>query len=166
MLLDTGADGAILLENMAALGLDPEAVDVVVLSHNHDDRTGGLDHLLEANAAARAGGGECVTVYVPAGFPARARARARSAGATVVEVDAALEILPGVWSTGPVGSGLVEQALVVETSQGLLVVTGCAHPGADELDQPGKAATGCQVQHLVAGADGVNAGDGVIVPSL
>jgi len=150
VLLDTGADGAILLENMAALDLDPEAVDVVVLSHDHGDHTGGLDRLLEANAATCAGGGKCVTVYVPAGFPARARARARSAGATVVEVDAALEILPGVWSTGPVGSGLVEQALVVETSLGLLVVTGCAHPGADRMVARAQEVAGGQV-HLVVG---------------
>ena len=146
VLLDTGADGAILLENMAALGLDPEAVDVVVLSHNHDDHTGGLDRLLEVNAAACAGGGKCVTVYVPAGFPARAR----TVGATVVEVDAALEILPGVWSTGPVGSGLVEQALVVETARGLLVVTGCAHPGADRMVARAREVAGGQV-HLVVG---------------
>jgi hypothetical protein len=33
VLFDTGADGVVLLNNMAALGLDPQAIDIVVLPH-------------------------------------------------------------------------------------------------------------------------------------
>jgi hypothetical protein len=42
VLFDTGADGAVLLDNMALLGFDPQAIDIVVLSHEHSDHTGGL----------------------------------------------------------------------------------------------------------------------------
>jgi len=41
-LFDTGASGAILLHNMRELGLDPSAIDIVVISHPHADHTGGL----------------------------------------------------------------------------------------------------------------------------
>jgi 7,8-dihydropterin-6-yl-methyl-4-(beta-D-ribofuranosyl)aminobenzene 5'-phosphate synthase len=34
-------------------------------------------------------------------------------------------------STGELGTDIVEQALIVETPRGLVVVTGCAHPGID-----------------------------------
>jgi 7,8-dihydropterin-6-yl-methyl-4-(beta-D-ribofuranosyl)aminobenzene 5'-phosphate synthase len=125
VLFDTGGDGARLLDNVSALGLDPMAVDVVVLSHAHDDHTGGLLTLLEVNPQ--------VTVYLPQAFPERFKAQARATGAAVVEVDAAAEIVPGVWSTGQMGTDAVEQALVAATEKGLVVVTGCAHPGVDEM---------------------------------
>jgi len=125
VLFDTGADGSVLLGNMAVLGLDPQAVESVVLSHNHADHTGGLEAILSANPR--------VTVYVPQAFPAKIKDQARATGARVVEVGGALEILPGLWSTGQMGTHPVEQALVARTAQGLVVVTGCAHPGVDRV---------------------------------
>jgi 7,8-dihydropterin-6-yl-methyl-4-(beta-D-ribofuranosyl)aminobenzene 5'-phosphate synthase len=125
MLFDTGADGAVLLDNMATLDLDPKAIDIVVLSHIHGDHTGGLAAVLTANPQ--------VTVYLPQAFPARFKKHVRAAGAAVVEVDAPQEILPGLWSTGQMGTGIVEEALVARTEKGLVVVTGCAHPGVDEM---------------------------------
>ena len=62
VLFDTGGDGQILLGNMARLGIDPQRIDAVVLSHAHGDHIGGLDALLAAGAAPR--------IYVPSAFPA------------------------------------------------------------------------------------------------
>ncbi len=120
VLFDTGGDGATLLENLAALGFDPDEIDIVVLSHAHDDHTGGLQALLDAN--------DQLEVYLPGAFPEYLKARARER-AVLVEVDGRLQITEGVWSLGPMGTSPVEQALAIETSQGLVVVTGCAHPG-------------------------------------
>lgn len=124
VLFDTGGDGPTLLANLAAGGMDPRAVDAVVLSHAHGDHTGGLTALLDAGARP--------TVYVPASFSAafKESVRARTA---LVEVTGPTAILPGVHTTGEVGSGMVEQALVVETAERLVVVTGCAHPGVVEM---------------------------------
>lgn len=124
VLFDTGGDGPTLLNNLAAGGMDPRAVDAVVLSHAHGDHTGGLMGLLDAGARP--------TVYVPASFSSvfKESVRARTA---LVEVTGPTEILPGVHTTGEVGSGIGEQALVVETAEGLVVVTGCAHPGVLEM---------------------------------
>ena len=133
VLLDTGADGRALLDNVAALGLDPNTIDIVVLSHNHADHTAGLDSLLAVKAQACAEGSVCLAVYLPQAFPARFKEHIRAAGATVVEVNGPQEILPGLWSTGQMGTGIVEQALIAKTSLGLVVVTGCAHPGVDEM---------------------------------
>jgi 7,8-dihydropterin-6-yl-methyl-4-(beta-D-ribofuranosyl)aminobenzene 5'-phosphate synthase len=125
VLFDTGADGAVLLDNLTTLGLEPKAIDIVVLSHIHGDHTGGLASLLAVNPQ--------VTVYLPQAFPTQFKEQVRAAGAAVVEVDAPIEILPGLWSTGQMGTGIVEQALVARTEKGLVVVTGCAHPGVDEM---------------------------------
>jgi 7,8-dihydropterin-6-yl-methyl-4-(beta-D-ribofuranosyl)aminobenzene 5'-phosphate synthase len=120
LLFDTGGRSSVLLGNMEKLGLDPQLIEVVVLSHNHDDHTGGLWGLLETGIRP--------TVYVPAAFPAEFKDRVRS-HTDLVEVTEALEILPGVYSTGELSGPVTEQALVVETSEGIIVVTGCAHPG-------------------------------------
>lgn len=124
ILFDTGGDGAILLSNMAALGLDPREIDVVVLSHIHGDHTGGLGDLLATGVRP--------TIYVPASFPASFKRQVRAI-TTLQEVDEPQEILPGIYTTGQMGNGIVEQALVIETTQGLVVITGCAHPGVANM---------------------------------
>ena len=113
LLFDTGGDGSILLGNMALLGLDPLQIDVVVLSHNHGDHTGGLNALLDTGVRP--------VVYAPGAFPAAFETE-------LVEVTTAAEILPGVHTTGQLGD-IAEQSLVVETPEGMVLITGCAHPG-------------------------------------
>ena len=45
------------------------------------------------------------------------------------EVAGAVEIADNAWSTGEAGSGVIEQSLALHSDQGLIVITGCAHPG-------------------------------------
>ena len=127
ILFDTGGDGDILLYNMEALGLDPKDIDVIVLSHIHGDHTGGLFKLLEVNPS--------VTVYLPRSFPSSFKEQVRSMGAEVVEVHDPMVISNGVMVTGEIscGGGLYEEALVINTSRGLVILTGCAHPGVDNI---------------------------------
>ena len=117
VLFDIGGDGRLLLSNMAMLGLDPRTIDIVVLSHIHGDHTGGLASLLAVNPQ--------VSVYLPHAFPTRFKEQVRAAGAAVVEVDAPIETrsVPGLWSTGQMGTGIVEQSLVARTEKGMVVVT-------------------------------------------
>ncbi len=124
ILFDTGGDGERLLRNMEMVGADPERIEVVVLSHIHGDHTGGLESLLRTGARP--------TVYLPRSFPTDFKSRVR-AQADVVEVGQATKIADGVYTTGEMGSGIIEQALVLKTSRGLVVVTGCAHPGISEM---------------------------------
>lgn len=121
ILFDTGGDGSTLLGNMDKLGLDPRRIEAVVLSHIHGDHTGGLGGLLAMH--------NDVTVYVPRSFPDSFKMQVQAAGAELVEVSEPVEIVPGVYSTGEVKGGIIEQALVMTSAQGLVVITGCAHPG-------------------------------------
>jgi 7,8-dihydropterin-6-yl-methyl-4-(beta-D-ribofuranosyl)aminobenzene 5'-phosphate synthase len=120
VLFDTGGDGRRLLSNMAGVGIDPAGIQMVVLSHAHGDHTGGLARLLATGVRP--------TVYVPRSFPRRFKAEVRSA-TRLVEVRGPAEIWPGIHTTGEMDRGIVEQALVVKTKEGLAAITGCAHPG-------------------------------------
>ena len=142
VLFDTGGDGAKLLSNMMKLGLDPQAIDAIVLSHAHGDHTGGLGALLNTGAQP--------AVYVPAAFSASFKNGVR-AHTELVEVTGPVEILPGFHTTGELGSGIVEQALAVETAEGLVVVTGCAHPGVVELTRRAKESVGGEIYLVMGG---------------
>ncbi|MDM7934739.1 MAG: MBL fold metallo-hydrolase [Methanothrix sp.] len=42
VLMDAGASAEVTLQNMDLLGIDPESIDLILLSHGHYDHTGGL----------------------------------------------------------------------------------------------------------------------------
>jgi len=125
ILFDTGSDGTLLLDNMALMEIDPNAIDTVFLSHAHDDHTGGLVGFLAVHPT--------VDVFLLESFPKRFKETVRGYGAAVVEVESPREICAHVYSTGRMGRQVCEQALVVRTVKGLIVLTGCAHPGVEKI---------------------------------
>ncbi len=129
ILFDTGGDGTTLLGNMASLGIDPRRIDVVILSHYHNDHTGGLDALLDV--------GSHKVVYVPRSFPADFKARVGQR-ANVIEVSESIKITSRIRTSGEMGTAIIEQSLLIETERGLIVLTGCAHPGIVEIVRQAK----------------------------
>jgi len=130
ILFDTDGDGSVLLNNMEQLGIEPNSIDVVALSHIHRDHTGGLDSFLEMNPR--------VVVYLPESFPEKFKARVRAHGAKIVEVERPLKICENVYSTGQLGRMIKEQSLVIRTNKGMIVMTGCAHPGIVKMIAPAR----------------------------
>jgi metal-dependent hydrolase (beta-lactamase superfamily II) len=142
LLFDTGGDGPTLMDNMAQLGIAPRSIEAIVLSHIHGDHTNGLQSVLDTDITP--------TVYVPASFPASFKDNVRSQ-TDLVEITDPVEIFPGLHSTGELGASIVEQALVVETEAGIVVVTGCAHPGIVPIVQQAKAIVENRVALVVGG---------------
>lgn len=125
ILFDTGGDGRILLSNMERLGISPQQVNIVFLSHVHGDHTGGLTALLERN--------HDVTVFLPRSFPEKMKAAIRERKAKVVEVREPQKVCPGAFSTGEMGTFIKEQSLYIPVKGGIAVITGCAHPGVVKI---------------------------------
>jgi 7,8-dihydropterin-6-yl-methyl-4-(beta-D-ribofuranosyl)aminobenzene 5'-phosphate synthase len=121
ILFDTGGDGSLLLRNMKSLGIDPKEIDFVFLSHIHKDHAGGLWHVIERNPK--------VIVYIPESFPDSFKKEVKGRGITLIEVQRPIKICEGVYSTGELGSDIKEQSLIAQDERGLIVITGCAHPG-------------------------------------
>jgi len=164
LLVDTGARPETVLRNAAELGLDLSTVADVVLTHNHDDHTGGL--LALRRELARKNPAALSRAHVAQGiFLSRLNAQGKedngllpikasyeALGGAFTEHPGPVALFPGVWFTGPVprrhpernwsGSRRLQTpqgpaedtipedaSVVVDTAQGLVVVSGCGHAG-------------------------------------
>jgi len=116
LLFDTGAEGALLLSNMEKLGIDPESVDKVVLSHPHFDHVGGLESFLSQNSRAE--------VYFPDTGVPNMHSRA-------TPIRESQELASGIHTTGVLS--FIEQSVIVEISNGIALISGCAHPGLKNI---------------------------------
>jgi len=143
ILFDTGARGDVLLKNMGKVGIKPGEIDVVVLSHIHWDHTGGLGDFLRQN--------NNVTVFMPAAFPERFKDHIRQAGADLVESEKAEQVCPGASTTPVLGDAIAEQGLLLETAEGIAVITGCAHPGIVSMARAAQETSGSLVYAVLGG---------------
>lgn len=121
ILFDTGGDAQILLYNMKKLGIEPASIKKVIISHIHSDHLGGLMGFLEKNSD--------VQVFIPLSFPESVKNRIRNAGAQLVEVSGPVKITDCVYTTGELPGPPEEQSLIIDSPRGLVIITGCAHPG-------------------------------------
>ena len=121
ILFDAGAEEAVFLKNVDALKVNLNAIDLVFISHDHGDHTGGLAAVLRKKPG--------LPVYVAASAQRGFQDQVAAAGGRVVAVKDPQVLAPGVLSTGDLGDTIHEEALLLDTPRGLVVVTGCAHPG-------------------------------------
>ncbi|MBS3733126.1 MAG: MBL fold metallo-hydrolase [Desulfobacterales bacterium] len=112
ILFDTGAKGQILMENMSLLGISPESIDEIFISHDHWDHTGGLLKILEQKP---------VRVYVPDTISKVVPAR------ETVSLSRPAEIHDQIYSTGTLKN--IEQAMCIRQDGKVAVIAGCSHPG-------------------------------------
>jgi 7,8-dihydropterin-6-yl-methyl-4-(beta-D-ribofuranosyl)aminobenzene 5'-phosphate synthase len=139
ILFDTGADGNILLDNMKKLSLDPDAIDIVFISHNHFDHIGGLAQFLNINSNA--------CIFIPQSLKGLKRGeRVYSVG------NKPFTINEDVFSTGELND--IEQSLIIKTHKGLVVITGCSHSTVKLILQ--SAARFGKVCALIGGLHGFN----------
>ncbi|MCK4352921.1 MBL fold metallo-hydrolase [candidate division WOR-3 bacterium] len=121
VIFDVGGEGSVLLKNMEKLSINLDSIDIVILSHIHYDHIGGLSDFLDKNPN--------VTVYMPKSLPKSIKDEVKEAEAKLIEVHKPIKICKNAYSTGELGTFIKEQSLAIKTSKGLVIITGCAHPG-------------------------------------
>jgi len=126
LLFDTDENEATLLFDMKTLGISPQDLTTIVISHDHYDHTGGLSGVLKENPR--------VKVYGLSNFSTSFKQRVRDFSAELIEKDEFSRIAPDIYLTGEMiasfgKNSLSEQSLIVKTGPGLVVITGCSHPG-------------------------------------
>lgn len=152
ILFDTGGDVATLRYNMRKFMVNPRNISKIVLSHEHGDHTGGiriLDHCQEVEA------------YVPRSFSSRLKSRLASHPnvSLLNQVGGPQEICEGIHTTGELGKITKEQSLAVKTGKGLALITGCAHPGLENMLQV--ASKFGEIYAVVGGFHGFNKLEGL-----
>jgi 7,8-dihydropterin-6-yl-methyl-4-(beta-D-ribofuranosyl)aminobenzene 5'-phosphate synthase len=121
--------------NMERLDIDPTIIDEVIISHAHWDHTGGLSGFLTAKS---------YRVYIPFSCPLPLH------GEDVIRVKAPLKIHENIFSTGELKG--IEQSLMVKTEAGIVVITGCSHPGVREIFE--EVSRHGQIKFLIGGLHG------------
>lgn len=147
MLFDVGADLTVLARNLKELEISPTELDGVFLSHPHCDHVGGLSGVLKKNSKLK--------VFLTRSFPASLKKSVESYGAHTEVLTDRQEIFEGGWSTGELKGfnkkqEIPEQALVISSPRGPIVISGCAHPGIIGIVRQAKEITG-KSPYLVLG---------------
>jgi len=125
LLFDTGTKKDVFIHNLTELKENLNRVDMIVISHNHGDHTGNLHTVLETK--------NDLTVYMPYSTPDADIKRIKDTGAKVVRDEKPRDLGNDWYLSGEMGTTIKEQALVMDTPKGLVVITGCAHPGISEM---------------------------------
>jgi len=144
VLFDTGTSCDAIAFNAKKLGVEPESIEKLVLSHDHFDHTGGLDWVLQ---------NPNVKVFALDSFSNETKQKIREK-AVLVEVNKPVKISKGIFSTGKLSNSIDEQSLALETGKGVVVLTGCSHPGLEKILE--KASEHGAVKAVVGGFHGFN----------
>ena len=132
LLFDTGADLKTLEYNLTQLNVDLNKIDTVFFSHEHGDHTWGYGIIKKLKR-------EKINVITPKSFSTRFKKILKSfPNVNLVEVSEPVELRPGYYSTGEMGAFTPEQSLIVETTKGNVIVTGCSHPGLENIIERAK----------------------------
>ncbi len=123
ILFDTGADASAFFSNLQKFGIRCEEITDVVHSHKHFDHVAGLEELagkLSQNSR----------LFLPKKFPSKKLSP--TVRAEFIEDFKTLDT--GVYTLVLKGGFLLyEQVLILESQKGLVIITGCAHPGIVRL---------------------------------
>lgn len=126
VLFDTFGDRGVFLNSMRRFHVDASKIKHIILSHDEWDHISGLWYTINKY--------KNINVYICPNFQLEIKERIRSFGVNVVEVDRLLKIKDGIYTTGQLygeskGKNVYEQTLIVKSPNGLIIITGCAHPG-------------------------------------
>ncbi|AIF69616.1 metallo-beta-lactamase [Palaeococcus pacificus DY20341] len=190
ILVDTGVDGKVLLKNMKSLGVNPNDVDYLFLTHGHYDHTYGIKSLLEVREE------KLPIIAHPDVFSKRValkprlrdislpfrREELKDLGAEFILVSNPFEIVEGIWGSGEierrtwdrtVGYKIREgklikddvrddMALILDLDDGIAAITGCGHSGILNIAMHARDVMGKPLKALIGGFHLINAKNRII----
>ena len=125
ILFDTGTKPDIFESNFRKMDLDADKIDFIVLSHEHGDHTEGISAFVKMK--------KDIPVIIPYSFSESFKKKMIGFGLDPVLIKEPAKICENLYTSGEFVYQIPEQALVLNTRQGLVVMTGCSHPGIIEM---------------------------------
>jgi len=142
LLFDAGRKADLYQKNVEILGINPQEIPTLFISHEHGDHTAGIPWICKCNPS--------VTCYLPASYAEKLKARdklpAHSKGLSKPG-----HLYGPYYSTGDDFEAFKEQGLVIKTETGGVLITGCGHPGIVEMVRRAKEELGIEVYAVIGG---------------
>jgi 7,8-dihydropterin-6-yl-methyl-4-(beta-D-ribofuranosyl)aminobenzene 5'-phosphate synthase len=139
VLFDTGNNPQAFLSNLDKLGVAKDSIEHVIISHDHPER----DSLVKRHLPMS------LLYLMNSLLPDTPQADL--VGLHADSIKGAAEISPGVFSTGMLRGWPDEQALVIDTPAGLVVLMACGHPGIAKMIEAAEKQRGRASVHLLIG---------------
>lgn len=148
ILFDTFGGPNYVADKLKRSGVNIRRIKNIAISHDDWDHIGGLWKLLDTNRDA--------TVYVCPHFKKEIKKKITESGAILVETQGVTEIGDDIYLSGELtgrrqGLDIPEQYLAIKKENGIVLITGCAHPGIIGIIQHAKSAFGSNVNVLIGG---------------
>lgn len=148
ILFDTFGKPGYVLKQLKRYKIDINKIKHIVISHDDWDHVTGLWKILEQNKDAK--------VYVCPHFKSEIKAKIEWYGVRIVDEEGVVDLRDNICLSGELtgkrlGFNMPEQYLVIKTAKGIVVITGCAHPGIIEIAQHAKTVFNSNIRLLIGG---------------
>ncbi|MFH1714972.1 MAG: MBL fold metallo-hydrolase [Elusimicrobiota bacterium] len=145
VLFDTFGKPRVFLKNIKKLNVDISRIKHIIISHDHWDHMSGLWDILAFN--------KNVTVYVCLDTDNAIKEKIKSYGVILQEIDTARCIIRNIFTLGELSKDgiLYEQSLCIKSEKGLILITGCAHPGIVEIIEKAKQQFAGDIYAVIGG---------------
>lgn len=159
LLFDLGPNEKILQHNMEKLDIDPGLIDATIISHAHADHVGGIPYIGWVSPY--------LPIYIPYGSMQTLGKISRSHGLKPDEVTNWQNPWPGIYISKPIHGPPWEHFLVITTSNGLVVFSGCMHPGIENtLDVIAEYFNTKHIYGIIGGFHLVNAPERIVYKTI
>lgn len=142
LLFDAGRRADLYEKNVTLMGIHPEEIPSLFISHEHGDHTAGIPWILELNPS--------IQCYLPASYAKQLEDRGtlppKSKG-----LAKPTHLYGPFYSTGDDFVAFREQGLVIKTENGGVLITGCGHPGVVPMVQAAVNELDIEIHTVIGG---------------
>lgn len=142
LLFDAGSNAGIYQKNVQSLGIRPEEIPTLFISHRHGDHTAGIPWILELNPA--------IHCYLPSDYADQLKSQ-NQLPRNYTSVYEPAHLQGPFYSTGDQFKAFTEQGLVIRTDKGGILITGCGHPGVVEMVSVARKELGADIYAVIGG---------------
>lgn len=140
---DTGTEPEILEANLKIASISPDSIDIIVISHKHDDHKGAAPWLAKKNPNAK--------IYIPKTWNNAIESKFSKETSNVHVLESNFLTPEGFYIIVTENLWIRELTLAIKTSEGALVITGCSHTGIDHIAQKVQETTNSQIKIIFGG---------------